>query len=70
MKRRWRATKDGVYEERLGIVGVLLDVSMMYEFDTQAFVLDLLRGFREHEDEVGEKVLVDWLRSRGWTVEK
>ncbi len=45
-------------------------VSLAYEFDVQGYISDLLNALRQHEDAVGERVVIEWLESRGWRVER
>lgn len=44
--------------------------SPAYEFDVQGYISDLLDALRQHEDAVGERVVIEWLESRGWCVER
>lgn len=43
---------------------------LTYEFDAKRYVRELSDKMRNIEDDVAEPIIVDWLRSRGWTVEK
>lgn len=38
--------------------------------DIESLVSDFRKGLREKEDAVLETIVVDWLRGRGWTVER
>lgn len=46
------------------------NVKMRATLDAQSLVSDFMEGMRQKEDAVLEPVVVDWLRGRGWTVER
>lgn len=42
--------------------------SMEYTFDTSAYVSDLTKRLHKVEDDIGEEVILAWLRGRGYVV--
>lgn len=46
------------------------NVTVEYEFDIQGYVQELTSKLIDIEDDIAEGVVVEWLRSRGWIVEK
>lgn len=46
------------------------NLKMRATLDVDALVRDFTAGLREKEDAVLEPIVVDWLRGRGWTVER
>lgn len=46
------------------------DLKFSATLDIQSLVSDFMDGLREKEDAVLEPIVVDWLRGRGWTVER
>lgn len=46
------------------------DFKLEYELDVQGYVRELTSKLIAAEDDVAEPVVVEWLRSRGYRVEK
>ena len=46
------------------------NLKLEYEFDALGFASELMDSLREQEDSVGEQVVIDWLKTRGWRVER
>lgn len=46
------------------------DLKLEYELDVQGYVLELTSKLIAAEEDVAEPVVVEWLRSRGYRVEK
>lgn len=46
------------------------NLKLEYELDIVGYARKLMDGLCEHEDAVGEKIVIDWLKMRGWRVER
>lgn len=46
------------------------EISLGYEFDVHSYVTELMARMREIEDQAGELVVIEWLRNRGYVVDK
>ena len=46
------------------------DFVLRATLDVESLASDFMEGLREKEDAVLEPIVVDWLRGRGWTVER
>jgi hypothetical protein len=46
------------------------DLKFSATLDVQSLVSDFIKGMREKGDAVLEPIVVDWLRGRGWIVER